>query len=51
MNKTNEQVACNNFEKIGIIKGRRQMKEEVIQFLNKRCVHCMIAEELKEKLK
>jgi hypothetical protein len=26
-------------------------KEEILEILNKRCVHCMIAEELKEKLK
>jgi len=30
--------------------GRQKMREEVIEFLNKRCVYCMIASELKKKI-
>jgi hypothetical protein len=35
----------------GFKKGQEQQKSRIMEILNKRCVHCIIAEELKEKLK
>lgn len=33
--KTNEQVACNNWEKIGYLKGKAEAQKEFLEMINK----------------
>jgi len=33
--QTNEQIACNNWEKIGILKGRKEREKEILEMIEK----------------
>ena len=53
--KTNEQTACNNWEKIGILKGRKDKEKEIFEMIDKHIEECephdCCGDEIKQEIK